>query len=83
MTISSHAPGLDPGEGSVLRVETTINDAGAVNNGRRPPPKAARSVIDGPEHGGRIAPDGSETKKTVAHSDPLRPGAEREMCGTG
>ena len=47
--------------------------AGAVIDGRRPPPKAARSVIDGPEHGGRIALDGSETKKTVAHPDPLPP----------
>ncbi|HEX5328156.1 MAG TPA: hypothetical protein VFW75_15925, partial [Acetobacteraceae bacterium] len=43
--------------------------AGAVNDGRRPPPQAARSVIDGPEHGGRLAQAGnneSETKNTVA-----------------
>src|SRR6476646_2464128 len=30
--------------------------AGAVNDGRRPPPQAARSVIDGAEHGGSILP---------------------------
>src|SRR6476469_10251631 len=30
--------------------------AGAVNDGRRPPPQAARSVIDRAEHGGSIGP---------------------------
>src|ERR1700692_4939448 len=43
--------------------------AGAVNDGRRPPPLAARSVIDGSEHGGSIAPSreyASETINTVA-----------------
>src|ERR1700719_2760784 len=43
--------------------------AGAVNDGRRPPPQAAHSVIDGPEHGGSIAPIreyASATINTVA-----------------
>jgi hypothetical protein len=48
---------------------TRPSRAGPVNDGRRPPPQAARSVIDRPEHGGRIAEstlDGSETINTVA-----------------
>src|ERR1700737_262753 len=46
---------------------------GKVNDGRRPPPQAARSVIDGPQSAGQTRKS-REPKTTVAHPPSLRSG---------
>jgi hypothetical protein len=55
--------------------------AGAVNDGRRPPPQAARSVIDGAEHEGIIPAGGKRNEErqllTLTLSAPTRGGEGR------
>jgi transposase len=53
---SAGAPFLRPG----LRLLSAPRTA-AVKDGRRPPPKAARSVLDGGEHGATLAADRAES----------------------
>src|SRR5258708_2125275 len=61
-----------------------LSRAGAVNDGRRPPPKAARSVMDGPEHGGMVAGrSGQRDAENVTKNTVALPRNARARCTRG
>jgi hypothetical protein len=68
----------EPDHHSLVRLQTAIPPsrpafstppcAGAVNDGRRPPPKAAHSVIDRTKHGGNLVQVHRHRKQNEKHS---------------
>ena len=74
------------GSGSFLRPDphfSVASRAAAVKDGRRPPPEAARSVLDGREHGATLAQAGHQAP-SVSQGACHRPSLQRtRLQGTG